>query len=298
MIDRDLRTNPDALTGATRPRIGRHAVNGTTLYAEVRGSGPAVLLIHAGGEDAEEWRPIAERLPECTVATYDRRGTLRSGRDDWPGGGSGQHVEDAAALLRALGLVDVLVFGGSAGGIVALQLALRHPDLIRGCLVHEPGYFRQVPGGEAYRRPAMEALAGHLLVHPDDWAGAYAAVGAAIATEISGPRGFFAPPVGREWYAEREDANAEALLRDDLPILTGEVVDEAALASSAVDIRFSFGTSSLPIFRAIATRLAAIRGQAPDEIEGVGHAIYYHPDAAAAYIRTHLDASRATTRGG
>ena len=62
MAELDLRTNPDAQANASAPSIRRLAANGTTLYAEVRGSGPAVLLIHAGGEDAEEWRPIAERL--------------------------------------------------------------------------------------------------------------------------------------------------------------------------------------------------------------------------------------------
>ena len=166
MTEPDLRTNPNALPDAEPPRIGRYPVNGTILYAEVRGSGPAVLLIHAGGEDAEQWRPIAERLTGFTVVTYDRRGTLRSGRDDWPGGGSAQHADDAAGLLGALGVDDVLVFGGSSGGIPALQLALRHPELIRRALVYEPGYFRQVPGGEEFQRPANKAVADHLQANP------------------------------------------------------------------------------------------------------------------------------------
>lgn len=111
-MELDLRTNPDALPGAEQPRVGLYGVNGTNLYAEVRGSGPAVLLIHAGAEDAEEWRPVAERLNDFTVVTYDRRGTLRSGRNDWPGGGSAQHADDASGLIRELGLHDVLVVGG------------------------------------------------------------------------------------------------------------------------------------------------------------------------------------------
>ncbi|MEZ0240652.1 MAG: alpha/beta fold hydrolase, partial [Chloroflexota bacterium] len=110
----DLRTNPNPLLDAESPRIGRYRVNGTTLYAEIRGSGPAVLLVHAGGEDAEQWRPVAERLSGFTVVTYDRRGTLRSGRDAWPGGGSAQHADDAAGLIGELGLDDVLVFGASS----------------------------------------------------------------------------------------------------------------------------------------------------------------------------------------
>ena len=292
MTEPDLRTNPNALPDAEPPRIGRYPVNGTILYAEVRGSGPAVLLIHAGGEDAEQWRPIAERLTGFTVVTYDRRGTLRSGRDDWPGGGSAQHADDAAGLLGALGVDDVLVFGGSSGGIPALQLALRHPELIRRALVYEPGYFRHVPGGAALQRPVNAAVAKHLATHPDDWVGAWAACRRAFArAPDAGPRDFFTPPPGQEWYAEREDANAEALVLDDVPILTRELVDEKELATAPVDIRFSFGTASLPIFREIATHLAAVRNAAPDALDGGGHGLIYHPEAAAAYIRAQSGAS-------
>jgi pimeloyl-ACP methyl ester carboxylesterase len=283
----NLRTNPNAMPDAEPPSIGRYPVNGTTLYAEVRPSGPAVLLIHAGGEDAEQWRPLAERLSGFTVVTYDRRGTLRSGRDAWPGGGSAQHADDAAGLLRALGVDDVLVFGASSGGIPALQLALRHPMLIRRALVYEPGYFRHVPGGEEVQRPANEAVAEHLATHPGDWSGAYAAFRrAAGPPPDGGSRGVFAPPPGKDWYAEREDVDAEALVVDDIPILSRELVDEAQLATASVDIRFSFGTASLPIFREIATHLASVRNAAPEAINGAGHLMKYHPDATAAYIRT------------
>ena len=287
MTEPDLRTNPTALPDAEPPRIGRYPVNGTTIYAEVRGSGPAVLLVHAGGEDAEQWRPVAERLTGFTAVTYDRRGTLRSGRDDWPGRGSAQHADDAAALLRALGLHDVLVFGASSGGIPALQLALRHPDLIRLALIYEPGYFRQVPGGEAIQMPANEAVAEHLAAHPGDWAGAWAAFRRkAGPPPADGAPSVFTPPPGKEWYAEREELNAEALVVDDVPFLSRELVDEEALRAAPVDIRFAFGTASVPIFREIATQLAGVRNAAPDAIDGVGHLMTYAPEAAAAYIRS------------
>lgn len=282
----DPTSNPDALRVAAQPRSRRYPVNGTSLYAEVRGSGPGVLVIHGGGEDAEVWRPIAERLSGLTVVTYDRRGTQRSGRDDWPGGGSVQHADDAAGLLDALGLDDVIVVGGSSGGNVALRLALDHPKRVQQALVFEPGYFRLVPGGDAVQRPVNAAVAEHLARHPADWVGASAAFRQAVPqVPAGGPRGFLTPPVGKEWYAKREDDNAEALVRDDIPILTREVVDEAALASSTVDIRFAFGTASLPIFRDITTHLASVRGADPQILDGVGHALYYHPDAAAAFIR-------------
>jgi pimeloyl-ACP methyl ester carboxylesterase len=92
----DLRTNPDALPGAGPPRIGHHPVNGTNLYAEVRGSGPAVILIGAADEDAEIYRPIAERLVHRTVVTYERRGTGFSFSPPSPQPGSSSSLSRSA----------------------------------------------------------------------------------------------------------------------------------------------------------------------------------------------------------
>ncbi len=198
------RNNPDALPGVPEPLIGMHAVNDTFLYAEVRGSGPPVLLMSAGVEDAEVFRRIAERLGGCTVVTHDRRGGRRSGREGWPTGGSAVHADDAADLLRTLGLQDVVVFGASAGGVVATQLALRHPAIVRRALIYEPGYFSNVPGGRDIERRGSGALTEHLAAHPGDWAGALAALGRAAAPSgEASPRGFFGAPPGKDWYAAR-----------------------------------------------------------------------------------------------
>jgi pimeloyl-ACP methyl ester carboxylesterase len=257
------------------------------------------------------WRPVAERLATAgrTVVTYDRRGTLRSGRQDWPGGGSPQHADDAAALVRGLGLRDVVVFGGSSGGIVAVQLAMRHPLLVRCCLSYEPGYVRCVPAGTALQERTAAAVAGHLEHHPGDWAGAYEAFAAAVApaaepsppgapgprppasvaNAATGTRGLLVSPPGREWYARREAGNAEAFLRDEVPILTRELVDEPRLASLPVDIRFAHGTDSPEVFRDVATHLATVRGGIPDVIDGAGHVLCLRADAAAAYILARND---------
>jgi len=280
MRDDELRTNPDAVAGAPAARIGLHRVNGTTLYAEVRGSGPAVLLIPGGAEDAEGWRAVAERVPGRTVVTYDRRGTLRSGRSDWPGRGSVQHADDAAALIRELGLGDVVVFGGSSAGVIAVQLAIRHPTLLQRALVYEPGYLRAAREGANIRSLVLGAVEAHLGIHPGDWVGAYRAF-ARAAEPTAGP---LTPPTGRDWYGQREELNAEAMVRDDIPILTAEAVDEASLASTPVDVRFSYGSETAAIFRDIAVRLAAVHGGVPVVINRVGHALYLQPDAAAAYL--------------
>jgi len=289
MRTHDWRTNPAAVPDAPAPRVERVRIGGTEIYAEVRGDGPAILIIPGGAEDAEGWRGVAERLPDHLVVTYDRRGTLRSGRDDWPGRGSAQHADDAAALLDALGIADALVFGGSSAGIVAVELTLRHPSLIRQALVFEPGFFGNVPGGEDFGRPAADAVSRYLDEQPGDWPGAYDAFLRAVAGPgVTDDPGFLAAPPGKEWYAERERSNAEAFVRDDIPILTREVLDERRLSSTSTDIRISYGAASIPLFRQIASRLAAVRGSDADCIEAVGHALYWYPDEAAAYIRSRL----------
>lgn len=285
--------NPDALPGAGPARLHVLHANGTTLHVEVRGSGPALLIIHGGGEDAEVWRAVAERLEDHTVVTYDRRGTLRSGRNDWPGGGAAQHADDAAALLGALRLDDAAVFGASSAGIVALRLALRHPALVRRVLVFEPGLFRQLPGGVPAVASVERAVDRSLAARPGDWVGALAVFRREVASAMGPAADALAtPPPGKEWYAAREDLNAEAFVRDDLAVLVRERVDEAGLASADVDIRFSFGTESMPIFRAITTRLAAARHARPIAVESAGHLIHYDPDLAAAHLRAHAGVGR------
>ena len=69
--------------------------------------------------------------------------------------------------------------------------------------------------------------------------------------------------------------------------VTAERIDEADLASAAVDIRFAFGTRTRPIFREVTLHLAAVRDTTPHIVRQVGHVILYQPDAAAAYIRGH-----------
>jgi pimeloyl-ACP methyl ester carboxylesterase len=281
-----IESNPDVLADAPPPRVDLYWVAGTHLYAEVRGSGPPLLVVGAADEDAEFYRGIAERLAdECTVVTYDRRGTRRSGRENWPGGGSVQHADDAAALLTELNLQEVTVLGASAGAIVSMQLVLRHPDLVRTAICFEPGLFGLVPGGEELRQRAQAAVDGHLASHPGDWEGASAALGrAAVDADELESRGLFTSPEGREWFARRADSNAESLLRGDLP-LTSELVEMDVLASCPANIRFAYGTASLPVFLEITTRLAAARGTTPDALEGLGHSLFYDPDGAASYIR-------------
>ena len=279
--------NPDALLDC-QDSVGRQvSVGGTTLYVEERGSGPAVLLIGAADEDAEFYRGIADRLATgCRVVTYDRRGTRRSGREGWPSD-SARHADDAADLISSLGLEDVTVLGASAGGIVALRLALRHADLVRNVLCFEPGAFQVTDEGEALRLHGEAAVEEHLDAHPGDWSGAVDVLGRAAASSLSDMSSLFTPPEGQEWFARRADASAEAFIRGDL-LLTRESFDLEAVGDCPANLRFAYGTASLPVFRGITTHLAARRAELPDALEGMGHSVFYHPDQTASYIRSWL----------
>ena len=275
--------NPDALASAAEPKARHVDVGGASLYLEIRGSGVPVLIVGAADEDAEIYRGIAERLADtCTVVTYDRRGTGRSGNSDWPSD-SVRHADDAAALIESMNLTGVTVLGASAGGIVALRLALRRPELLKTVLCFEPGVFHAAEGGEAFRAEVADTVENHLLEHPDDWIGATEALGRAAVRSISDQTSLFTPPPGREWFFRHAASQAEPLIRGDMP-LTGEDFDSDDVANCPTNLRFSYGTASLPIFRTIAETLAGRRNEAPDVLDGVSHGIFLHPDQATRYI--------------
>jgi pimeloyl-ACP methyl ester carboxylesterase len=125
------------------------SVNGTQLYYERRGSGPSVLFIQGATGDGGTFTQVAELLAgEFTVVTYDRRGNSRSPRPEgWTTTSMDEQADDAAALLRALDLAPAAVFGTSGGAVILLNLLLRHPEVLRGALVHEPPHIPVVPGG-------------------------------------------------------------------------------------------------------------------------------------------------------
>lgn len=123
--------------------------NGTRLYYERRGSGPSVLFISGATGDAGHFTQVAEALAdEFTIVTYDRRGNSRSPRPaGWTATSMDEQADDAAALLEALDLAPAVVFGTSGGAVILLDLLLRHPEVLRGALVHEPPLIPVVPGG-------------------------------------------------------------------------------------------------------------------------------------------------------
>jgi pimeloyl-ACP methyl ester carboxylesterase len=105
------------------------------LWTERRGHGPDVLLIAGLGDPAEAWQPQLDGLSDRYLLTaFDNRG---AGRTPFDGGrlSPATMADDAAALLRALGVPSAHVTGFSMGSAVAQELALRHPELVRSLVL-------------------------------------------------------------------------------------------------------------------------------------------------------------------
>lgn len=121
-------------------KTGILSVPGASLYYEVRGLGPVLLLIHGGNGDANVFTSMAEHLADqYTVITYDRRGHSRSklvnSAEDYR---VETHSDDAFRLLTELANEPVYVFGSSSGAVIGLDLAIHHPELISILIAHEP----------------------------------------------------------------------------------------------------------------------------------------------------------------
>jgi 3-oxoadipate enol-lactonase len=105
--------------------------NGIELCYAIEGTGPRVLFISGTGSDLRN-RPNVFDSPLAgafQILAYDQRGL---GRSAVPAGpySMADYGDDAAALLDALGWGPVPVVGVSFGGMVAQELALRHPDRV------------------------------------------------------------------------------------------------------------------------------------------------------------------------
>jgi pimeloyl-ACP methyl ester carboxylesterase len=131
-------TGEATVTHPARPSTLK--VSGAEIYYEVRGSGPILLIIPGGPQDAGVFADVSQHLADFyTVVAFDPRGNSRSTFDGEPEGLSlDVQADDAAALIGALGGGPAYVFGTSGGAQIGLNLAIRHPGLVRIVVAHEP----------------------------------------------------------------------------------------------------------------------------------------------------------------
>jgi pimeloyl-ACP methyl ester carboxylesterase len=114
----------------------RKNIHGHRIFYAVRGSGPTLVFLHGGGDSGEHSfvRQLDVFSEHHFILAPDQVGQGRT--PDVPGALSyTAMMEDTAQLLKVLKLKNVDVVGFSDGGILALMLAVRHPELVRRLVI-------------------------------------------------------------------------------------------------------------------------------------------------------------------
>ena len=139
------------------------AVNGLDLYYEVHGDGPPLVLLHGAYMTADMMAPLAQGLSGVRqVIVPELQAHGRTADVDRPLTYE-QMGDDVAELIRHLGFERADVFGYSMGGGAALQVAIRHPEVVRRLVVASAGY--------RYDGMPAEALAMFPSITPELFAG-------------------------------------------------------------------------------------------------------------------------------
>jgi 3-oxoadipate enol-lactonase len=110
-------------------------VGGAQLAYRLDGAGPDLVLVHAACADMRMWDPLVALLARrFRIVRYDMRGfgatTAPPGRFTPP--------DDLGALLSALEIERCVLVGASFGGLVALEFAATHPELVERLVVIDP----------------------------------------------------------------------------------------------------------------------------------------------------------------
>jgi 3-oxoadipate enol-lactonase len=109
--------------------------SGTRLYWEEEGSGKPILMIMGLSFTLDMWFRVRPALSErYRLILFDNRGVGRSGTPRGPYT-IRQMAEDAVAVMEAAGVSSAYVMGASMGGMIAQELALRHPERVEALLL-------------------------------------------------------------------------------------------------------------------------------------------------------------------
>ncbi len=242
------------------------------LAAEEHGSGPDVLLVHAGVADQRSWRHVVDALPGHRCLSYDARGygrTTYESEDGWSA------VDDAVAVLDAYGVDRAVVVGSSMGGRTSVDLTLSHPGRVRALVLVAPAL-------SGAPEPTYEP---EVLALDEEWDAAEERGDLDALNRLEARVWLDGPtaPEGRVEGAARDlflDMNGRALAAEE----PGERDDQVAawdrLGEIAVPTLVLVGEHDLQYIKANCARAA---GAVPDvrlvELPGVAHLPYLERDA-------------------
>lgn len=167
-----------------RKATGQYAeVNGIRLYYEIHGSGRPLILLHGGLGAIDMFEPILPALAkDRQVIAVDLQGHGRTADIDRPLSIEFM-ADDIAALVKHLGLGRVDVMGYSLGGGVAVQTAIRHPDIVNKIVAVSVAFRRDAyyadllaqqsqvneHAAEALKETPMYQLYSAVAPRPQDW---------------------------------------------------------------------------------------------------------------------------------
>ena len=229
-------------------RTGVIQVNGAGIYHEIRGDGPAILLISGATGDAGHWERVVDALArDHTVVSFDRRANSRSPRPEgWTSTSSDEQADDAAGLIQALDLVPAAVVANSGGAIIGLNLLLRHPELLSTVVLHEPPLLSVLEDPDAVMaviQPLVEV--GMEEGGPVGAARAFLTFAAGEATRL-----FEAPTY------ERMVRNGDVLFGVEFGAFESYRPSDRELAANRVPVHVLAGAESAPFFGEVARWLA------------------------------------------
>jgi pimeloyl-ACP methyl ester carboxylesterase len=142
--------------------VGGVGADGVRIHYKLAGNHePAMILLHGFGASTFSWREVVAPLAELgTVVAYDRPSsglTARPLPGDWTGDspyGPEAQVEQLIGLMDQLNIREAILIGHSAGGTVAVNVALRHPDRVAALVLVDPAIYTS-GGAPAWIRPLL-----------------------------------------------------------------------------------------------------------------------------------------------
>src|SRR5262245_28562802 len=125
--------------------VGRYAaVNELKLYYEIHGRGRPLVLIHGGGSTIESTfgRILPDLAKTHQVIAVELQAHGHTLDIDRPLSFE-QDADDVAALLKQLKVEKADIMGFSNGGTTALQIGIRHPELVNKLVLLSAAYKRR-----------------------------------------------------------------------------------------------------------------------------------------------------------
>jgi pimeloyl-ACP methyl ester carboxylesterase len=131
------------MSASSEPSGAYAAVNGLQMYYEIHGAGRPLVLIHGGGSTIESTfgRILPELARSHRVIAVELQAHGHTRDIDRPLSFE-QDADDVAALLHQLQVGKADIMGFSNGGTTALQIAIRHPGLVRRLVLASATYKR------------------------------------------------------------------------------------------------------------------------------------------------------------